>query len=355
MKTNQSARLGILIVLLFFLLSKVFPAQIGKIILLPIIGTMMLSCARRGWQILKTLRPALIRKTWRIVVSCRKMYSTPPEVEVFYIVAFLIGAAFFVYFICINDIHAFGYAGNIIAWLFLLATFLDSTKKIARILKKTWAKFVGKILISSSGAMLIFVATAIAKSAIQSIVHVDPKFFPESVGLLTAITIPFLYFILVIIALASWATLQLLALIILSSLSAILKAIPFASSDNSIAKLIRRARTGKKFPVSLKSSWKTNEAVAFFRPIGMLVSIGLILDYTNQINNHFKQGLLYRIAESAIMLDYKAGSSCRNIGNEIRVVHLEKDLVSIINSNSDSKTYQILRCEIAVNDNDTFN
>lgn len=247
------------------------------------------------------------------------------------------------YVIIYNDFLAAKTVGNILAWIFLVATFLDSAKKISTILRKTWAKVLGKILIASSGATLVYLATAIAKNSIQSAVHFDPKFLPESTGLLAAITTPMLYFILVIIILSAWAALQLLILIPLGILFSLPKKNPLTMKESCFAKLLNRAKTGKKFQAIEPSGWHSIEMAAIFRPIGMIISIWMIIDYTNQLNSHYKDGLFSHITTVAIQLDYKNGHTCKNIKNDTKIIYLENSFVSMLNEPGSEK-YAIKKC-----------
>ncbi len=329
--------------MLLLTLSNIYPKLASRLILIPLILSMAVPCIERTILLIRHLAPKTIRKIWKGIIICRRVFSVSPEVELFHALAFLLMMTTSAYVIIYNDFLAAKPVGNILAWIFLVATFLDSTKKISTILRKTWAKILGKILIASSGATLVYLATAIAKNSIQSAVHFDPKFLPESTGLLATITIPALYFALVIIILSAWAVLQLLILIPLGIIFILPKKYPLTMKESCFIKLLNRAKTGKKFPTIEPSGWHSTVMAAIFRPAGMIISICMVIDYTSQLNSHYKDGLFSHLTAAAIQFDYKSGSTCKNLKSDARIIYLDNGLVSILNEVG-SKKYAIKKC-----------
>lgn len=92
----------------------------------------------------------------------------------------------------------------------VLAAAFDLSTRVTKLLKKAWAKLLGKLAFAAATAILVSISAALAKQQVFELTSVNPQNFQELVNILTALGTPILLLGLVCVLLAMYALLELL-------------------------------------------------------------------------------------------------------------------------------------------------
>lgn len=309
------------------------------------LASIVIGLSLRTKELVCQLKSPLFRRIWRGILLFRGLLRYSPGVELLHIVTLLLIMLSVVYLMSTKDIQGTNIFNTAALLTLLGSVVIDSWRQVSFLAKKAWARTLGKVGLAVTGAILYYVADAIAKDAIHWVTHADPKYFPDATGLLISEISPILYLALVSILAIVWALVQLVALGVLFLIGQSIGM--WGASINSWNRMAYRIRTGRKAPAGYKAKIFSSDGFLFLmRPIGLLTAAGYFLGsigtlttaYSGQINRH--------IQDIVVVSEYREDTLCHGLSHNTKVAYLNNDLISVVETNGAERKFYIRQCKL---------
>lgn len=304
----------------------------GFVILGVLLVSLVYKLAIRIVELYPFVYRQILRKLWRIVTVTRSFYKIPKEVEFFHAVAILVVIASVLWIVVTKNTNGYAIFNYVFAMLLGSAAVFDASSRISWLVKKAWARVVGKLLFAGVGAVLVFVASSIAKQNVYELTHADPQYFQEFVGLLTSVYTPLFLGLAMCGFVLLFAGLELLGMIlvfaILMTLSLIAQS--FFGKQYGV-RFFYRMRTGKKVSAEQELEpfeWKG--MICLMRPLALVMSICIIVYSAWGLTLYFSPEIKDWGKRMLVTMHYHSNIECVNLEPEILIAEIkESNMVSV--------------------------
>lgn len=337
----------VLIVLVgIFLLMRYFPEVIGPFIVILMLTRFIYILIKRAAKLYPKISQRAIRKTWRLVVATRQFYKVSEETEFFHALTTIVVLITFVYFFITKDIHAFTIFNTVILMLLGAAAIFDMSSRISWLMKKAWAKVIGKAALAGLGAALIFIASAVAKQNVGELTQADPQYFPEFIGFLTSLYTPLLFGFVVACVLLLWALLEFLGVILILGLAAIvslsIRPIFGQIYEARFFDRIRLGKKGRKDSEDNSSEWRG--LIYVMRPIALGIATYIIASPITTISSNFSKDIEQAEKRILVMMHYHPNAECTNLDKKALVANLKDDGIVSVAYTGSAITFTKQKC-----------
>jgi len=238
-----------------------------------------------------------------------------------------------------RNIHAFSISNTAVLLFLGAAAIFDVTSRISWLMKKAWAKVIGKAALAGLGAAIIFIATAFAKQNVGELTQADPEYFPEFIGLLTSLYTPSLFGVALACVVGLLAAFELLSAILIVIFVAIPLYFLISSmlSKEHAARFFDRIRFGKSRKIdSENNSAEWRVIIYVMRPIALAIAIYMIASPIAAIFSNFSKDIEQAEKRVLVMMHYHPNTECTNLDKKALVANLKDDgIVSIALTGSD--------------------
>lgn len=316
-----------------------FRAVLGQIILSLLLARFIYILIKRAAKLYPKIYQRALRKTWRLVVAVRQFYRVSEETEFFHALTTIVVLITSLYFFITKDIHAFSISNTAVLLFLGAAAIFDVTSRISWLMKKAWAKVIGKAALAGLGAAIIFIATAFAKQNVGELTQAEPEYFPEFIGLLTSLYTPSLFGVALACVVGLLAAFELLSVILIVSFVAIPLYFLISSilSKEHAARFFDRIRFGKSRKIdSENNSAEWRVMIYVMRPIALAIAIYMIASPIAAIFSNFSKDIEQAEKRVLVMMHYHPNTECTNLDKKALVANLKDDgIVSIALTGSD--------------------
>lgn len=201
------------------------------------------------------LRASLSERVGALVASVKSFYETPPLVNLVNSACMIFALATVILLFLFGKQVRFYFLYACVG-LFLFAGGVEYVYRIVRILRNTWARAIGKLLLAGIGAIVYVIADAIARHVAVTLTQADPKFFPSFVRLVSLVLVPILYLYCIAFIAAVWSFLEIASVLILYHVLQIVDTIRrYVDNIHLVIKLSHgRAPASEKSEVALTDS-----------------------------------------------------------------------------------------------------
>lgn len=142
------------------------------------------------------------------------LYQITPAVKLIEGLLFLLVTAWMLLTVTLGQ-HAKPYTDAMISISFLIVGILECLQRSIRLMRHTWARTVGKVLLGGIGAVVYVIANVSASQLVADLSHIDPKYVPSFVRLVALAITPAYYIFAIGIMAALWSILEILSLAVL--------------------------------------------------------------------------------------------------------------------------------------------
>jgi hypothetical protein len=301
---------------------------IGPVVITALLAHFAIDTVKHGW----TLRWAALRGIVWWIRMLRSVFYISRGANFLYKLALLfmlIGVMVLNASKNMSVYNAIAYAG---CATFVFAALFDLFFRISRLVKKAWAKTIGKLFAVTFGAIILSVAIAFSKHAVHKITHVDASHFSEFIGILSVTLLPVFYLYVACCILSVFALFQLVGLAI-----ALVAMLPyrsfvanFSEAHRYQARLVWYRLTHGKRPIGRLPSPKFfswEHIPLFSRPLATIAVVGLFsacLEWTGQRVGYLDN----TIVQTLILIQYDDGSRCVGIAPDVKIAYLDRGYVS---------------------------
>lgn len=267
----------------------------------------------------------ILLKTWRIIATVRSFYKLPIELEFFYSIIIALSIAPILYLVIISDTQGFKTISQLAIIPALIAAPLDVIHRISWLLKKTWAKVIGKFCLAGIGIILAIISTSISRQITQNITEIDSQQLTEFVALLSSIFTPWLYIITLLTFIGSFAliefTLLLAGLLIYTLLS------PWAEQlvgKEVIQKITYRITTGNKInSISIPKLISTKSMLMLIRPMAIVITAAVSITALFEVGSIESPNTKTLLSQVIVFMHYHPNTDCLNIEKGTMIFELK--------------------------------
>lgn len=268
----------------------------------------------------------LVRKLWRMVIATRQFYKIPDEVEFFHAVTIIVALMSLIYLLATKDANGYGILNYSIAIFLGAAALFDASSRISWLVKKTWAKAIGKLFFAGVGTALVFVAAAIAKQFVREVTHADPQHFQEFVSLLTSIFTPLLFGFALCAAVFTFAILEFVGMSLALGLAVPVLSLIIQSivGKPRSERFFYRIRTGKQPPDDYKPEpfeWKG--MICFMRPMALVLAIYVVISSMSALTSLASPSAKDWGSHLLVWMHYHTNTDCGNLNRNALIADLD--------------------------------
>ncbi|MCS3405862.1 hypothetical protein [Serratia sp. AKBS12] len=339
-----------------FIAIAIISPKMAAILIYIIMGLALLkiiySTIKRIFVIFPLVRKKIITRGWRMVVHTRKFYAISPTTELFFLLSLLIIPVIFVVLLIWQNLSGANVLIAILAITLSCAAFFDIKGKVSWLIKKAWARVIGKLLFAGIGSVAFFIALAGIKQSLYQMTQVDAKHFPEFVNLAATLYTPIIYCYFIGFLLMTMVVIEWFAIMLPMSIS------PLLSSfyPGKLARVSYRLRTGKKEP-SDHTPFQPRDLLfllRIFAPLALVITFSYI---ANGLSATTDGWLNKTIISALIEMHYHDNADCQNLPWNTKLLRLDKDTVSVVQSTETGGfTFSKQRCPLtSVMDNPQHN
>lgn len=333
----------------FFLLQPTFVGPyLGLAVLFVLFGVMAWGVMKSAYRLSQSLRVPSIRFMARLLREVRKELVVPPVIQLLYAIAWIGSLATTITLLLTKKPASLQIGSMLVFSVIAIAAFFDVLFRVSRIMKRAWAKTIGKILMANVGAAALLLALALAKQQIHALVRVDPKYFEDFARLLAIVYLPFVYVAIGVAALSLFSISQMFCVVIFVLASSIVRIfLPFVEGS----KLQRecrvfwyRIRYGKK-PAELpkKSIMSLDDIQFFMRPLGTVALVAVISQLLLNSAAYLPQKQTF-VARALTEIQYQGNSRCGGLAPGTRVVYLDRGNVSTATVSGSDVVFSVAQC-----------
>lgn len=318
------------------------------------IGTLVIigSIAAISWQWVKRLvalwpavRYRAIYCLARAARGGRKVYRSTPEAEFLALASMLAGVLGSIILMVTQSRESFFYAMEIVVGLVIFGGAIECVQRTMKITRMAWGRVLGKFVLVSIGAVVVYIAKAGAQHVAFEITKADSSHFSNFVGLLAVVTTPVLYALFLAFVAAIWAWLDLALFAAAWVAHQIFEVIAKClGRSDGYAYFVHRVIEGKRpankarlelHRLGLTFLWRSLSLAAFCTGV---ISVGqaIIGTHTSFVDRGLRLSL--------VALDYQPGRGCEPGDTRLGVV-IDAYHISIATISKEGVTFATERCE----------
>lgn len=320
---------------------------IFSLVLVSIVASVAVQTFKLGWS----LRAPLLRAVVRSLRLTRKVLHIPDSVKFLYLVAWLAFICSTVLILLAKDAALYQIASAAGFSIFVLGASLDLLLRIAKLMRKAWAKTVGKILSALLGAGVAMSSLILAKHQVHAIARVDPKYFDDFVNIFALVLAPLLYVAIGIAALAAFACLQILVLIFFATARTVVGVLNFENVAPRWHQDCRvfwyRIRFGKR-PQALpvRRFFPIEDIALFMRPLGTVAVASLLAALIDGTLKIYIVKVSDLTTKAFVAVQYRSDSRCEGLITGSRVAYLDRGNVSTARLENGRYVFDVASCKL---------
>ncbi|CAI1113178.1 Uncharacterised protein [Serratia proteamaculans] len=299
----------------------------------------------RTATLLPTIKSRLIRRYWRLVVNTRKFYKLSIFTEFLLYLATLLIILHIPYVLFI-DVHSL-LLMQFSVGIYALAALLDLKSRCEWMIKKTWARLAGKVLLAGVGTLAFYISSAMSKSWLTELTHSSSRFYPEMTNILATLYAPIAYLSIILLFVITMAMIEWLAIIIPMGFIMPLQIL----APKLINRMTQRLITGKKRLSSDEDKQlEVKKLIILPRIAAPLILASLMVAGMHSTFNISSPTVSLIAKKFLVELHYHANYQCANLPPEATVAELEKGRVSVAYFGENNISFKEYRCEMSPND-----
>ncbi|CAI1085724.1 Uncharacterised protein [Serratia grimesii] len=300
----------------------------------------------RTVALLPTIKSRLIRHYWRLVVNTRKFYKLSIFTEFLLYLATLLIILHIPYVLFI-DVHSL-LLMQISIGIYALAALLDLKSRCEWMIKKTWARLAGKVLLAGVGTLAFYISSAMSKSWLTELTHSSSRFFPEITNILATLYTPITYLSIILLFVITMAMIEWLAIII-----PMVFIMPLQIFAPKLTKrMAQRLITGKKrLSSDADKQLEVKKLIMLPRRFAPLILASLMISGMHSMFNISSPTVSLLAKKFLVELHYHTNYQCTNLPLEATVAELENGVVSVAYFGENNISFEEYKCEISSKDN----
>lgn len=292
-----------------------------------------------------TIKKKLIRRYWRLVINTRQFYKLSLATEfLLYVATFLITLQIpYAFLINAQSLLML----QISIGIYAFAALLDLKSRCEWVIRKTWARLAGKVLLAGIGTLAFYISTAMSKSWLTELTHTNARFFPEMTTIIATLYTPIAYLSIILLCVITMAVLEWLAIFIPMFVTMPLQIF----APNFIKRTAQRLITGKKhLSPDANKELEVKKLIMLPRIAAPLILASLMV-IGMQSTYDISSPTLSLIAKKFLVeLHYHPNYQCNNLPPEATVAELEKGVVSVAYFGDNTLSFKEQKCETSSND-----
>ena len=324
-------------------------SQWQPVVLALIPAAFALMLMRRSWRYWVTMRRQLLQWEVRTVRSWYAAASRGPFVRLLHVFGFAsaVGAIALTVGGAPNFAHTIM---NAVLFVFAMAGLCDVLALSSQIVKRTWARAMGKVLALTVSVALAAVSLSLAKNVTHSVAHIDPKYLSEFTVVLTSFFLPLVYVTAVSTALLVYGLIQICMMGIVMTVTSLFTAIPpeLGRGRRNAARLFwYRLRHGKCPPgrIVAPTGFMPDEDIMLVTAPLSKIALGVVLWSAIHLIMQGLPLLTPALLNLIVSIEYRSNSSCTNIDMHLPVVYMEDGYVSVARRSSSGFDFEVVKCE----------
>ena len=302
--------------------------------------------ARVEWP---NVRTSFSEKVNSIVTSVKSFYGPTPVISFAYSLCTIVVAIFFIlpFLFGVKPVQTYVLYGG--ASIFALAGSIEYIDRTIRILRNTWARTAGKLVLAGLGAVVYLLADAIARHVAVALTQSDPKFFPSFVGLVSLVLAPILYVYGIALIAAIWSVLEIFTAFVLYAALQILDFFHRYLGDIRLAIDLSRGRTQPRVRIDAARIDGATKELVFMLGRSLLFCFFTILIMQGAAkllqwpSGWVDKGLRYAL----IQLEYNDQYICGQ-KNKVMTVSLENGQYSVAQVGKSNVEFGTVACPLKV-------
>ncbi|WP_157236243.1 hypothetical protein [Chitiniphilus shinanonensis] len=334
---------GCSVLLGLVLLSRVLP-----IIPAAVVGLLLIwSCVLHVKRLFRVLEFPKLRSHVRRIRRIRKAFQVGATAKFLYGLTSLLCLVFVAATIFFSGSN---FAINLVFYpmtmVFFSAVVVDSWQRLSYLYQYEWFVSIAKWARWGVGAAAAFISFAASKQITHSLVHVDPKFFPDFSNVLSVALYPVILLSVVALLLGFLALFQMIFLLFLLVFQVVVRSVAGSvpgAVNASFASLFWRLVIGKKKKTDIVDDF-WGAVYIFSRPIGTFAISVLIFQllgltpvvYSSIPNVHLNSAL--------VLLEFRVGHSCKGISSNTPLAYLDRGNVLVQEGRGSSIKYVVKAC-----------
>lgn len=218
---------------------------------------------------------------------------------------------------------------------FLMETHTQVKAAVASI----WAKVLGKAMLGVLALLANYLSISLAKNFVHLVVHVDPKFFPEFMGIIS---------------------IGITALIFLAAIQFLVSLLGFLRLVSSYLVVALHQIVSSFAPNAFNFVWrvlfgKQARFIAFkhslFATFSFIGSIFLVvaLAYPTTLLARHSDDMSSILTRILVAVEFRSGSSCTNLKPTSSIAYLDRGWVSMAEPIPSGFKFSLVQCEYAAN------
>lgn len=220
-----------------------------------------------------------------------------------------------------------------------LAFLLETQAQAKVVFAHVWAKTAGKVFFGVLVLLANYVATSQAKNVVHALVHVDPKYFTEYLGIVSLGFTVLLFLALIQFGIALIGLVRLLFSYLVMGFQIV--ANPFVPrAFDFVWRIIFGART--RFSSFKHSLFATS---SFIGSVALLT----VLSYPVTLLARNPEPLSKALAQLLVTTEYRSGSSCINLSPITKVAYLDRGFVSVADVTPKGSRFSVDQCIVVTN------
>lgn len=281
---------------------------------------------------------AHLRKVVAVLRPFRPIIERPKGSEYLFYLAAVLALAWVIEILLSKKWSGVSYGLVIGASTASCAAFLLETQaKVRAALASVWARVLGKAMFGVLALLVNYLATSLAKHFVHLVVHADPKFFPEFIG---------------IISIGIAALLFLAAIQFAVSLLGLLRLL------SSYVVVMLHQTVGNFAPNAFGFFWrlvfgKRARFIAFkhslFATVSFCGSLSLVLAlaYPAILLAQHSAYTSSVLTKFLVAVEFRSGASCANLTPSSRVAYLDRGWVSVAQPTLNGFDFPLTQCAYA--------
>ena len=331
-------------IFLLILLKNTQP-YLGIVIVLVLLSRTAWKMLHNAIALLPRVLKKLFRKTWRIIRTVRSFYKLPIELEFFYSIIIAFSIIPILYLVIISDAQGFKKILQLAIIPALIAAPLDVIHRISWLIKKTWAKVIGKFFLAGIGVLLAIISTSISRQITKNITEVDSQQLSEFVALLSSIFTPWLYIIALLAIIGLFSTIEFIFL--LAGFIVYMLFLPWAeqlAGKMATQKIMFRIITGKKLRDCSDSKLiSTKSMLIFLRPLAIIITAAASGTALLEIGSTESPNTKNLLSQVIVFMHYHPNTDCLNIEKGIMIFELKDEKTISVYRKNNNNTYSFKR------------
>jgi hypothetical protein len=215
---------------------------------------------------------------------------------------------------------------------------VETQAQIRAVLSKIWARVVGKAMYGVLALLANYLAIALVKQFVHRVVHADPKFFPEFIGIVSVGVSALLFLGAIQVIVSFLGLVRLLSSYVVMGFHVLVG--PFVSDTFDF---IWRLLFGKRTRFS-SNRYYLFALVSF----GGSVSLTVALAYPTILLEQNAVDISSVLTDVLVKTEFRSGASCVNLSPLVRVAYLDRGWVVVAQPVANGYAFSLAQCNYSL-------